>query len=289
MLSLLSSKYFDRLLLAPIDYIINQLKDVDLESDYKPISASEVIGEPKEISIMRSSINDMLTRIGEQSSALLDKQMEISSQYEEIEALYEETTAMNDSLNDSVHSLNESWKQTIRVLSNAIEANDEYTRGHCDRVTTYAVALAKKIKLPQEHISQLELAALLHDVGKVGIPNHILNKEERLTDEELVVIKKHPLIGYNIIQDVPFLKQASQIVLSHHEFYNGEGYPHQIKGEQIPVEARILSVADAFDAMTTARSYRKEPMATEAALHELNKHKGTQFDPMIVDAFGELY
>lgn len=283
LISIFYAQKIDAILLTPIDYVVKQLEGIDIEG--KPQIIKGLKNETMEVEIVRQAINKMLERIYEQKENLENKQVEISKQYMEIEALYEETTAMNDALNDMVDSLNDSWKQTVRVLSNAIEANDVYTRGHCDRVMEYAVRIAKQMRMDITTVRSIEFAALLHDVGKVSIPYHVLNKEEALTEDERQMIQKHPVIGYNIVEGVPFLSQTARIILYHHENYDGTGYPGKHRGEGIPLEARILSVADAFDAMTSARPYRREPMSIESALKELEKFSGTQFDPSVIAAF----
>ena len=206
----------------------------------------------------------------------------------EIEALYEETAAMNETLNDMFESLNESYKETIKVLSNAIEANDEYTRGHCDRVTYYALSIAKKLGFSQIENEQLEFSAILHDIGKISVPHHILNKEEKLTEKEWEIINKHPSVGYDIIQEVSFLRDAALVIRHHHEKFDGTGYPDHLYKENIPLMSRVISIADAYDAMTSVRVYRKKPLTKIQAIEELSKNSGTQFDPKVVELFIKL-
>lgn len=267
----------------PIDRLVEHIGQLDLDDEATSLSADDRY--PDEVRILYISMNQMLARISEQRDVLFENEKEISQQYMEIEALYEETTAMNDNLNDMVVHLNTSFTETIRALSNAIEASDHYTRGHCDRVTELAVALAENIGLDGSRVRQLELASHLHDIGKVGVPTHVLNKTERLDDEEFQLIKYHPEIGCNIIADVSFLREASPIIRQHHERVDGKGYPDGLKGNAISVEARILSIADSYDAMTSSRSYRKTPLTHEVAVEELRKHSGTQFDGSLVKAF----
>ncbi len=284
LISIFFARRIDNIITAPIDHIIEQLARINIEKDILPIdqTTQEII----ETQMVRQSINLMIHRISEQGGELFEKQFEIQRQYMEIEALYEETAAMNDTLNDMVDKLNDSCKQTIRVLSNAIEANDEYTRGHCDRVTEYALAIGRHLEVQGSKLDQLEFSALLHDIGKVSIPYHILNKPGALTDDERQTINLHPTIGHRIIADVAFLNQTAMFVLSHHENYDGSGYPNGLQLEAIPLEARILRVADAFDAMTTVRSYRRLPLTWIEAQKELIQYAGTQFDPKVVEAMG---
>ena len=166
----------------------------------------------------------------------------------------------------------------------AIEARDKYTNGHSTRVAEYAKIIAEGLGLPKEDVNLIYQAARLHDIGKIGIDNSALNKPERLTENEHNMFKAHITIGRQIIQPINFLSQAIPFIYYHHEFYNGKGYPDGKMGEDIPLGARILQVADAFDAMTSDRPYRKAlPYAT--ALSELRKFSGIQFDPEIVRVF----
>jgi len=174
--------------------------------------------------------------------------------------------------------------ETIRSLAQALEARDSYTRGHSERVTKYSILLASQLRLDERYQSILGYAGLLHDIGKIGISDAILHKPDDLTAEERKIIENHPLFGENIIGPIKFLKEAQLAVLHHHEWYNGSGYPAGIKGEAIPVTARIIGVADAFDAMTSERPYRSALSVSEACTR-LTDNSGTQFDPTVIDAF----
>lgn len=173
---------------------------------------------------------------------------------------------------------------TIEALNKAVEAKDSYTSGHANRVEELAVNLAKEYHLSFDSIENIRTAAVLHDIGKIGIKDEILNKAGKLTQEEYEIIMKHPTIGAEIIGKVHFLNDVTKIVRHHHEKYDGSGYPDGLKGEEIPIEASILMIADSYDAMTTDRPYRKA-LTKEMAIEELKKYKGTQFDPRVVDAF----
>ncbi|MBI4329728.1 MAG: CHASE2 domain-containing protein [Chloroflexi bacterium] len=176
------------------------------------------------------------------------------------------------------------YKSTIRALAAAIDAKDHYTRGHSQRVTELALLGAKSLNVSQEELEILEYAGILHDIGKIGIPDNILGKPGRLTPEEFDTIRQHPRLGAIIITGVPFLEEARKLVLHHHERFDGNGYPDGLVGNDIPLGARLLAVADAFDSMTSDRAYRAA-MSTEAAMNELYKHLGTQFCPVAVEAF----
>ncbi|HNW34421.1 MAG TPA: HD domain-containing protein [Candidatus Ozemobacteraceae bacterium] len=173
---------------------------------------------------------------------------------------------------------------TIEVLATAIDAKDPYTQGHSRRVTQYSVAIAEEINMERKMIDSVRYAGLLHDVGKIGIKDSIIRKPARLTDEEYAIIKKHPEIGAKILRPVDFLADKVPGVKHHHEYFDGRGYPDHLKGDDIPLIARIICVADAFDAMTTNRPYRKG-LSFNTAVAELRKFSGKQFDPMCVDAF----
>jgi HD-GYP domain-containing protein (c-di-GMP phosphodiesterase class II) len=183
--------------------------------------------------------------------------------------------------------IRDNYLKTIRAFALAVEAKDRYTHGHSENVMKYTVILAKHIGLSEGEIENVKYAGLLHDIGKIGISEFILNKPSRLTPFEFDEIKKHPGLGAKIIADVPFLQPLVPFVLHHHEFFDGSGYPDGIAGENIPLGARILSVADVFEAMTSNRPYRKA-LGMDMVIKALIAGKGTQFDPRLVDAFLEV-
>lgn len=175
------------------------------------------------------------------------------------------------------------YLETIQALASAIEAKDPYTKGHSERVAKLAVAIAEELKMDNDLISNLHYAALLHDIGKIGIPEPILNKPCKLSEEEFAKIKVHPELGANIVKKVDFLLQASFFIRYHHERLSGSGYPEGLKGEEIPLGAQIIAVADVFDALTTDRPYRKA-MTVEEALMEIEQASGVDFRPDVVRA-----
>ena len=176
------------------------------------------------------------------------------------------------------------YKSTIKALAAAIDAKDHYTRGHSQRVMEYALMGGMLLSVPRAELEIIEYAGILHDIGKIGIDDRILSKEDQLTDLEWEVIRQHPMIGADILKDIPFLKKARTLVLHHHERYDGGGYPDGMRGENIPLGARLLAIADAFDTMTTDRAYRTA-LSVDHAIKELIKCSGTQFCPIAVDAF----
>lgn len=172
--------------------------------------------------------------------------------------------------------------QMVQALANTIDAKDSYTNGHSTRVAKYSVMLAEKMGYSGERLEQLQYAALLHDIGKIGIPNEIINKTSKLTDEEYEVIKTHPAIGGNILKEITEIPDIAIGARWHHERYDGRGYPDRKAGLDIPEIARIIGVADAYDAMTSKRSYR-DVLPQKTVLGEIEKEKGSQFDPQIAE------
>jgi len=185
-------------------------------------------------------------------------------------------------------NLHESYLSIIRALVSALELKDSYTSGHSESVSRYAVALAKGLKLSPQEIDSIEVAAILHDVGKIGVQESILNKPEKLDDEEWKEVRRHPEFSYKILKEVNFPWKIKPLIYAHHERYNGKGYPAGLKGEKIPLGARILAVADTFfAAMTSDRAYRKG-LSKEVAIEELKRVAGTQLDPELVKVFVEM-
>ncbi len=183
--------------------------------------------------------------------------------------------------------LRDSYLQTIRCLANAIEARDPYTAGHTERVTRLAEALAHHLGWSPERLDSLRKGCMLHDIGKIGIPDRVLNKSGRLTDEERSLMEQHPAVGHQIIASVPQLTGAIPYVIAHHERFDGTGYPERLRAEAIPEEGRLLAVVDTFDAIMSDRPYRRG--ATVAvAINELMTHSGSQFDPVLVTSFLDL-
>jgi HD-GYP domain-containing protein (c-di-GMP phosphodiesterase class II) len=178
----------------------------------------------------------------------------------------------------------ELFLQTVTALAQAVEMRDSYTGDHTHRVTIYSLILAEELGLPADQRQLLRAAAALHDIGKIGIDDHILRKSGKLSDAEFTQMKSHVTRGSEIIQMVPGLAWALPVVRGHHERWDGTGYPDRLKGEQIPLPARVVGVADAFDAMTSDRPYRRG-MSAATAYAELQAESGKQFDPRCVDAF----
>jgi len=179
--------------------------------------------------------------------------------------------------------MRKNYFETINVLIRAIEANDPYTSGHSMRVSIYSENIARAINIPQNKVDLIKSAAMLHDIGKIGIDKKILNKDGKLEKDEFETIKKHSEIGATIISDLSYLANITDIIRHHHEKNDGSGYPDGLSHDRIPLETSILTIADSFDAMTTDRPYR-HAMSLEYALDQIKTNSGTQFNPDIVDA-----
>jgi hypothetical protein len=184
-----------------------------------------------------------------------------------------------------VVEIREMFTQTVGALAQAIDARDAFTSGHSERVQVISVDMGRVMRLKDAEIEALEWGGLLHDIGKIGVPDSVLLKQDKLTRDERAMMNRHPVIGANIIANVAKLAPELPIIRHHHEWYNGSGYPDRLIGDEIPKLARVLHVADAFEAMTAARPYRLRPLSSEQAIAELRKYAGVQFDPVMVDAF----
>jgi ribonuclease P protein subunit RPR2 len=205
----------------------------------------------------------------------------------ELGGLYRLERARSAELERTLASLQQTYLATMKSLAQVIEAKDRTTRGHLDRTQAYGVALAGRIDPELVRTPTLGYGFFLHDIGKVGIPEPILCKEGPLTMDEWDVMRTHPTIGAQIVEPIAFLSEAVDLIRHHHERFDGSGYPDGLEGEKIPLAARIFSVADSFDAMTSDRPYRGA-LALESALAEIEAGAGTQFDPEVVREFVEM-
>lgn len=185
---------------------------------------------------------------------------------------------------DQSRRLQQSHDAILQVLSSALDLRDQATEGHSRRVAQLTVVIAEQAGLPEEDVELIEHAGILHDIGKIGVLDSVLSKPGPLTDREWEEMRRHPCLGYRIIQGISFLREAAQIVHAHHERYDGRGYPRGLAGEDIPVGARLFSMADAYDAMTSNRPYGKA-LSHREAVTEIVRNSGTQFDPAAVQAF----
>jgi HD-GYP domain-containing protein (c-di-GMP phosphodiesterase class II) len=287
--------YKARVITKPIERIAEGVKKVS-EGNF---DFSVQVDSNDEFAILGKQLNDMTLQIkklleerygieealSKKNNEIYAQKEEISALYEETTALYEETTALNEELESLLKHNENSYFETVRALANAIEEKDSYTGGHCERVMEYSMQIAEEMKLSRHQRNDLKFGSILHDIGKIGISESILNKAAVLTAEEYELIKSHPIIGNRILENLHFLDNCRKVVFEHHEHVDGKGYPNGLCGEQIDLLARIVCVADAYDAMTSSRPYRQNAMSKEAALGELRANIGKQFDSNIVEAF----
>ena len=197
-----------------------------------------------------------------------------------------ETTVQNRTheLQASLKNVNRNYQNMLLALVSALDTREQETSEHSFRVVTYTLAIARQLKFTSRELQVIGQGALLHDIGKISVPDAVLLKPDKLTTDEWELMCRHPLIGYQMIKPIPFLSEAAEIVLNHHEHYDGTGYPNGRSAEEIPVGARIFAVADALDAMTRNRPYRKG-IALAFALKEITRYACRQFDPLIIEAF----
>ena len=198
-----------------------------------------------------------------------------------------EIKKINNKLSETYNKLEQAYMESIQTVRYTVEAKDTYTRGHSDRVSELSVLIGQKLKLSEDDIKRLRVGGLFHDVGKIGVPDSILQKNERLTDDEYSEIKNHPTIGAHILSTASIFQDILPIVKHHHERYDGKGYPGNLQKEEIPYLARIAAIADAFDAMTSRRVYR-DSLPIDIVISEFEKNKGTQFDPELADVFLDI-
>ena len=215
-----------------------------------------------------------------------EQNIDLQTTNRDLEAEVAQRTRQLDQIN---RELKVGYIQTIGALAEAVDAKDPYTRGHSERVGFYASRIAREMGLARELIERIYIAGLLHDVGKIGIPDAILAKPGRLSEEEYELIKKHPAIGARILEPIALLSEVAPCVKHHHEWFDGSkrGYPQQLAGQDIPLPARVIAVADTVEAMTSDRPYRLA-LGLEVVVAEIHKYRGLQFDPMVANAFLDL-
>ncbi|MCF7907695.1 MAG: HD domain-containing protein [Candidatus Omnitrophica bacterium] len=235
-------------------------------------------------------ITDRIERLVEGTHHLANGELEYQVSikgHDEIGELAQSFNTMAKSLSKSQNKMRDYFYRAMQALIRILEAKDPYTHGHSDRVVEYAEKIGQKMKLSPERIELLKRAAELHDIGKLSIQKNILNKKTRLTEEEWEIIRNHPIIGEHILKPVAFDEQLLTIVRSHHERYDGKGYPDKIEGKKMDICTQIISVADAYDAMVSVRAYRPA-MEVAEAIERLNESKGSQFNPQVVEALIEI-
>jgi response regulator RpfG family c-di-GMP phosphodiesterase len=212
---------------------------------------------------------------------LYDLKQALKRQNEHLEELVSQRT---EQLQIALKQIESTYDETLQALGRALDLRDNETAGHSQRVTRYSLEIARTMGCGEEELKHIALGAFLHDFGKIGISDAILHKPGKLTPEEMEIMRQHVRIGYDMVSGITFLSGASQILLAHQEFYDGRGYPRGLVGERIPLGARIFSVADTLDAMTSDRPYRKA-LSFQAAREEIVRCSGSQFDPTVVRAF----
>jgi HD-GYP domain-containing protein (c-di-GMP phosphodiesterase class II) len=206
---------------------------------------------------------------------------------EDLQVLVSQERLHRSEADAAYRELSSAYLGMIRTLADVCEAKDNYTRGHLDRTYQFAMALTRRVAPEYALRAEVGYGYLLHDIGKVAIPEAVLNKAGRLDDDEWAIMRTHPLLGVNLVRPLALLGDAVEVIRSHHERWDGGGYPQGLRGEEIYLPARIFMLADSFDAMTTDRPYRRA-LPIHAALEEIEDHAGTQFDPELARAWIEL-
>jgi HD-GYP domain-containing protein (c-di-GMP phosphodiesterase class II) len=225
----------------------------------------------------RSDIDELRGRLAETEREASDRQRQLERYAADLRETFKQERAART-------ELVRSYRATVRALANAVEARDAYTGKHAERVAAYGLEIARAVGMRLTDAPEIEFGFLLHDVGKVAIPDAILFKTSRLNEEEYALMSRHPDIGFEILRSIEFLGDGKLVVRHHHERWDGRGYPAGLAGEDIPLAARVFAVADALDALTTDRPYRPAS-SFEDARSELRAHAGTQFDPGVIEAF----
>jgi len=253
--------------------MVTAYAEIDLALEAMHLGAYDFIIKPADLELVILSVKRAFEK------KRLEDEVEIY--HKNLERLVEERTVK---LQQAYRTLKKAYLDSVKVLAEAIDAKDPYTRGHSDRVRRMSLQIATSLGFTEERVEILEYGALLHDIGKIGIKDEILRKPGALSPEEHQAIQEHPMIGVKILEGVEFFKDKIPMIRNHHEHFDGRGYPDGLAGEAIPLEARIIAVADAFDAMASLRPHRKA-MPLEAILFEMERHKGKQFDPNILEIF----
>jgi HD-GYP domain-containing protein (c-di-GMP phosphodiesterase class II) len=255
---------------ADRSHLLNE--SLDMTTGFK---TNSIIGAPLKVDGKVSGVIEVYNKLDDTGFTQQDRQI--------LTGLAATSAMALENARTNTHVIN-SYRKTVNALVSLADAKETSGGGHSRRVAKYALLGASGMNFDGKTKLNIEYAAILHDIGKLSIPDNVLNKAESLTDEEWELIYKHPQVGYDLLKDIPLLKEASKLVLYHHERYDGKGYPNKIKGKDIPMEARLISVADAFDNMTTEHSYRKALNGNQA-FAELTWFAGTQFCPTAVQAF----
>lgn len=253
--------------------MVTAYPDIDMAVEAVRLGAYDFILKPADLDLVVLSVKKALEK-----KRLLE---ELEAYHKNLEKLVEERTSK---LQEAYRVLKKTHLDSVKVLAGAMDAKDPYTKGHSERVSKMSVGIGLKLGFGEERLESLEYGALLHDIGKIGIKDVVLKKQSSLNSAELQYIKEHPLIGAKILEGIEFFRDKIPMIRNHHEYFDGSGYPDGLKGEKIPLEARIISVPDAFDAMASLRPHSR-PMPLEDVLGEMEKGRGKQFDPKILEIF----
>ena len=253
--------------------IMTGYPEIDIVVEAIHLGVTDFIIKPIDLELLIFSVKKALDK--------KSMQEEIEAHQKNLEKLVDEKTG---ELRETLIILKETYLDSVKALAGAIDAKDPYTRGHSDRVRKMSMRIGMKMGLNEEKLENLAFGALLHDIGKIGIRDEVLQKKEQLSPEEYQYVQQHPLIGVSIVEGIDFFKDKISMIRNHHEHFDGSGYPDGLIGEGIPLEARIIAVPDAFDAMTSVRPHRRA-MSPEDMLAEMEKWKGKQFDPQILGIF----
>lgn len=286
-IELVKNEHFDLLLLdflmSPYhgDQVVEEIRKFDKELYILLLTGHKDLAPPLE-TIKKLDIQGYCEKSNkfDQLLLLIESGIKSIKQMQEIKRI-------NGELSQAKDKLEKAYLESIETLRYTVEAKDPYTKGHSDRVAEFSVLIGKKPGLSEEDLKTLRIGGLFHDIGKIGIPDSILLKDERLTPEEYSEIKHHPSIGTHILSNATIFSNIIPIVKHHHERYDGRGYPENLKGEDIPLLARIATVADAFDAMSSRRTYRNS-LDINTIIDEIKKNSGTQFDSKIADVFLDI-
>lgn len=256
--------------------VITSLRKIDLAIGALRAGAADYLLKPVDPSGLRKAVERALERGRALRRSQLDRR-----------TLEEEVTARTAMLLRAIEELEHSYDVTLEALGDALDMKDSETQGHSRRVTAYTVTLARAMSLPSAEIKMIARGAFLHDIGKMAIPDRILLKPGKLSVSEQQAMREHCTLGYQVLRKIPFLAESAEIVLSHQEHFDGSGYPRGLRGEEIPLGARIFAVADALDAITSDRPYRQGRSFTKARI-EISRCAGSQFDPRVVEVFNSI-
>lgn len=286
-IELVKNEHFDLMILdylmEPVhgDKVVEEIRKFDKELYILLLTGHKDLAPPLE-TIRRLDIQGYCEKSDkfDQLLLLIESGIKSIAQMNQIKSI-------NEELSDTYEKLEQAYLESIQTLRYTVEAKDTYTRGHSDRVSEYSVLIGKYLGLPEADLDTLKIGGLFHDIGKIGVPDAILQKNGKLDDDEYSQIKQHPNIGVHILSHAKIFQNILPIVEHHHEKYDGTGYPSRLAGEDIPYLARIAAVADSFDAMTSKRAYR-DSLPIDVVIAEFEKFRGTQFDPNIDDVFLDI-